>query len=435
MRRSREEFTQEVFLRSEKRIEEREKRHALVGMSSVFVSFVLILGVAIGYNPPITFGDKVVSVIAYDKEESRSYYANEMESIEKLLEQLGSYVEVVIPDKSQYTEENASHYFIFEDINEKERTYYLYEDGTLLTSDGLTYKLDEAQKKELVGDVNETFYWSQDGAIIQYEQLLKNLAKKYPGTINGQPLYGDVFGGAYINDYGDLVVLLVEITPESIKEIQEACRCKNIIVEKCEFSYKELITVNEKLSNAMKADEEHCLWIEGMAVKIRESRVKILVRKLTKEKEAAIRAVVDSPCMVIEEIGSKVVKSPLAEEDMNQLSGAVMHIEEKSVTPTGCEVQFSYTGEGELIYNPAKYIIEKYNSEEKTWYRITCYAHVVTLEAQCFSAERTVTQVYDWEYAYEILPEGRYRLLVEVQDYRAPGDYDEYILGTEFIVE
>lgn len=38
----------------------------------------------------------------------------------------------------------------------------------------------------------------------------------------------------------------------------------------------------------------------------------------------------------------------------------------------------------------------------------------------------------NWDYMYGRLPDGHYRIVKKVMDYRAPGDYDEYEVYAEF---
>ena len=166
-----------------------------------------------------------------------------------------------------------------------------------------------------------------------------------------------------------------------------------------------------------------------------DNQVHIKVRKLTPEKEEAIRNIVDSPCMVISDSASKVIESPLAEEDINQIPGANMSIVENSVTPTSLTVVFSYTGKGKMKYGPENYLIERYDKDEKKWYRITDYREAITLVEQVVCAGEYVEETYDWEWAYDVLPEGHYRILIDCSYYVDDEEQGSTYLVEEFYVE
>ena len=53
----------------------------------------------------------------------------------------------------------------------------------------------------------EEFYRTQAESIRQYNQLLDKFSLKNRST-SGKAVYDDCFGGAYLNDNGELVVLL-----------------------------------------------------------------------------------------------------------------------------------------------------------------------------------------------------------------------------------
>ena len=427
MRRSKAEIAQEVFARSEQRIEERKKRYAYGGMSIVAMSLVVLLGFAIFDNKPIAFGDKVMNVIALDLAEGRSYYAAEMEQVEELLERLDSYTEVALLDDGQYDKADASHYFLFEDINGAEKNYYLYEDGTLVCSDGKTYHLDEEQLQSLIGNVEENFFWNQQASIGQYERLMNNYYENQS--------YANNFGGAYIDKNGELVVLLVDINEESIRQIQEAIHCTSMIIKECEYSYAEMMRVIDAINAKLRWPVYAELGISVMHEDVYTNRVYIEVRKLTDEKEARIREIIDSPCMVISDSASKVTVSPLAEEDINQIPGASMSIVEGSVTPTSLTAIFSYMGAGEIMYGPDNYYIEGYKEEDGNWYRLSSYRSLISDVGRIFSADRTVEETYDWEWAYDVLPAGRYRIMTECHYENAEGDRESTYLAVEFYIE
>ncbi|MBQ9768048.1 MAG: hypothetical protein IJW37_08105 [Lachnospiraceae bacterium] len=63
----------------------------------------------------------------------------------------------------------------------------------------------------------------------------------------GTLLYDEGYGGAYVNDRMELVVLLAENTPENQARVREYTGYEDIIIESCEYSRNELYHVQNRL--------------------------------------------------------------------------------------------------------------------------------------------------------------------------------------------
>lgn len=148
------------------------------------------------------------------------------------------------------------------------------------------------------------FYITQAESIQQYNQLLHKLGVESENSFRsqaaaGKAKYDDCFGGAYLNENGELVVLLTSDTAENRKRIREYTGNPGIITESCKFSYNELTEVIGTINSHLDELLERGADLGSMYRDVMNNCIVIKVRDLNEYKEAEIRKVVDSGCMVI----------------------------------------------------------------------------------------------------------------------------------------
>ncbi len=157
----------------------------------------------------------------------------------------------------------------------------------------------------------EEFYTTQAESIIQYNQLLNKLSIENKSTVwswstatinrnaTSKAIYDSCFGGAYLNDNGELVVLLTSNTYENRKKIKEYTGNSNIAIESCKFSYNELTHAISTINNHLDELQERGAGISSMYRDVVNNCVIINVRNLNSDKEAEIRKIVNTDFMVI----------------------------------------------------------------------------------------------------------------------------------------
>ncbi|NLO20807.1 MAG: hypothetical protein GX119_02250 [Syntrophomonadaceae bacterium] len=121
-------------------------------------------------------------------------------------------------------------------------------------------------------------------------------------------------------------------------------------------------------------------------------------------------------------------------DTVNNFEGVTMRVKEGSVTANGLSVIFSNKSSHECIYG------EHFGLEKKTtgsWYQIPVvidgnygFNHIGYPLAPGENAELAV----DWEWLYASLAPGDYRIIKDIADFRATGDYDKYYLAAEFTI-
>ncbi len=86
---------------------------------------------------------------------------------------------------------------------------------------------------------------------------------------------------------------------------------------------------------------------------------------------------------------------------------------------------------GKILQTGAWFTIQR--EIDGVWYDLVPIAEVAWEEiAYIISAGETTVLPVTWEYLYGELPTGEYRIVISIQDWRAPGDFDTYYLADEF---
>lgn len=126
--------------------------------------------------------------------------------------------------------------------------------------------------------------------------------------------------------------------------------------------------------------------------------------------------------------GLPSVQAPWTEE-VNTFSGAALHFEKYSATVG--DLEFINHSDRDLQYGEWFDIQRKVNNE---WYSLSYIIENVAFHQVAYLLPEGETSIkpITWEWMYGELPPGKYRIVTDVIDYRAPGDFDKYYLAEEF---
>uniref|UniRef100_UPI0040568C36 M56 family metallopeptidase n=1 Tax=Agathobacter sp. TaxID=2021311 RepID=UPI0040568C36 len=118
-------------------------------------------------------------------------------------------------------------------------------------------------------------------------------------------------------------------------------------------------------------------------------------------------------------------------EEVNILANVEIQIAEYNSTGGSLEI----TNHSGKELTTGEQVDIQINSDGK-WYRIEQIYDALWEEvAYKLPDEQTTTLTIQWSFMYGKLPAGSYRIVKEVTDYRAPGDYDTYYLAAEFEIK
>lgn len=129
-----------------------------------------------------------------------------------------------------------------------------------------------------------------------------------------------------------------------------------------------------------------------------------------------------------EESNLPSVSAPWTEE-VNTFLGAELHFEKYSATEG--ELEFVNLSDRDLQYGEWFDIQRRVNGE---WYSLSYIIDGVAFHQVAYRLPKGETSVnnVNWVWMYGELPFGKYRIVTDVIDYRAPGDFDKYYLAEEF---
>lgn len=115
-------------------------------------------------------------------------------------------------------------------------------------------------------------------------------------------------------------------------------------------------------------------------------------------------------------------------EEVNNLNGVSMHMYKYKATEGDVEL---YNDTNQEYQFGEYYDIQV--QKDGQWYSLQT-KNEIAFEAVAIGLKEGSSCTWDvnWEYAYGALPEGKYRIVKDIMDYRAPGDYTKYYLAAEF---
>ena len=116
-------------------------------------------------------------------------------------------------------------------------------------------------------------------------------------------------------------------------------------------------------------------------------------------------------------------------EGVNTFSGAALYFEKYSAT--GGDLEFVNRLDRDLQYGEWFDIQRRVDGE---WYSLSYAIDNVGFHQVAYLLPKGETSIktITWDWMYGELPSGEYRIVTDVMDYRAPGDFDKYYLAEEF---
>lgn len=143
--------------------------------------------------------------------------------------------------------------------------------------------------------------------------LAMNLSKSLCSNVtkSGVSDYPDYYGGTYINENGDLVVLVVGDTAQYKPVLSKMAKSSNIIVEPCRFSYNTLLKtidqLNELIINKETTDILQNFKIQCFGIQDNKNTVFVALEDCSSTNISLFKQqVLDSPNIVFEQAEGKI---------------------------------------------------------------------------------------------------------------------------------
>lgn len=142
-------------------------------------------------------------------------------------------------------------------------------------------------------------------------QASLNLEKSFISTRSSEstPIYPDYYGGGYISDKDELVVLVKKgFNKENAKiEFQNRSKSSNILTKECDYSFNELMELNTKLSNIFCSNNNlvnDLGWFSVGVLPI-ENRISVCLFDCSENNIKRFKSEIsDSPMIIFEEISN-----------------------------------------------------------------------------------------------------------------------------------
>lgn len=199
----------------------------------------------------------------------------------------------------------------------------------------------------------------QAEAISSYEKLLGSFNTGLTKSISTSD-YPDFFGGAYVNDIGDLVINTTGDSVDARTMILDRIDSKNIITKQCKYPYKTLLAIMDDLNKFIfdkgnKATIE-MLGIHGFYISDKENKVVVKLAQCSNDKIQAFKNLV---------LNSQIINFEESAE-MSQVHANM-----------NCGSEFEYRLYGKYYYGSVGYRVKDFSDE-----CIIVSAHVVTTLGQ-----------------------------------------------------
>ena len=148
-------------------------------------------------------------------------------------------------------------------------------------------------------EYDNEFYITQNESVKVYNEMLEAFSRESNQTYslsskNTGQNYPEYYGGAFVDDNGELVVLVTEITNSVNKEIYQVTDgSSQVSTELCEVSYNEMCYVIDLLTDKIDILRKQGIIIESISDDIMNGNVTVSVVDLNIEKEEIIRKLID----------------------------------------------------------------------------------------------------------------------------------------------
>jgi len=131
----------------------------------------------------------------------------------------------------------------------------------------------------------ENILKNQENSIKEYNKLMEKLEKEN-GEKKEKPEY---FGGCYIDNDGELVVLLIDDTKENIKMIKETTDNEKIRIKKVKYSYNEIYDTIDLINKSYRTIIDNGIEIISVKDDVINNKIIVGIKNLSAESEKKFR--------------------------------------------------------------------------------------------------------------------------------------------------
>lgn len=162
-------------------------------------------------------------------------------------------------------------------------------------------------------EYDNEFYITQTESVRIYNEMLEAFAEENSTVYSlmsetTEETYPEYYGGAYIDENGELVVLVTEMTNSVNAEVQQVTNdSSQVSTELCEVSYNEMCYVIDFLTDRMEMLRNQGVVIDSICDNIMDGKVIVSIIDLNQSKEEVVREYID--CEFLEFVNSDGMES------------------------------------------------------------------------------------------------------------------------------
>ncbi len=197
-------------------------------------------------------------------------------------------------------------------------------------------------------EYDNEFYVTQTESIRLYNEMLEAFAEKTSTTysLNSQTAeetYPEYYGGAYIDDNGELVVLVTEMTSPVNSEVRQVTDYSSqVSTELCEVSYNEMCYVIDFLTSKINYLRNQGIIIASISDDILNGSVNVSIVELTTEKEDRVKALVNCDFLKFE-------NSDYIQNDVSSIGGGYGIASDTGTSTVGFAAEDAYYGGSGIV--------------------------------------------------------------------------------------
>ncbi len=131
-------------------------------------------------------------------------------------------------------------------------------------------------------------------------ELHEKLNATFNASRSGESSYPDYYGGAYIGDNGEFIVLVKGNSGQAKKDLGNRLKSSNFQTQDCDYSYQELLDLNERLGTLFERSElrENLNWI-SVGMQVAKNRIIVYLRDTSEQAISRFKTQVSSSPMII----------------------------------------------------------------------------------------------------------------------------------------
>ena len=251
----------------------------------------------------------------------------------------------------------------------------------------------------------------------KYIALLTEWAYDKQNISDTHANFPEFYGGAYINDEANLVILVTNLTDETKDYFGTIIDLENVFFETADYSFATLIAEHDLIREKIvqNADDANISKIISVGISIPKNSIELYVLPPNTSDNAEkyyadVKKSVTTfdKVLIVNSDGIDDIKHSVGSDsdDMTDNSDIIMTVVPSTVSPTGATVEICNNVTDDVYIGNDYYIQKKVKND---WISVDGHMDFF-MDARILMAEQSLSITLDWSNYYGELPSGEYRI-------------------------